>query len=158
MTASEIIKQIQSEYDGELTEAEATSEIDAWVGVPREHVQQMARFIRDTWRPVHLSTITGVDAGRSIEVIYHFVTEGLSLNLRAVVPKDVDVIDTITSVLPSAILYEREVAEMFGVEITGHPDPRRLVLPDDWPEGDYPLRREDAEDDEEEQEDEEDDG
>jgi Ni,Fe-hydrogenase III component G len=102
----------------------------------------------DTWQPAHLSTITGNDRRDPIDVIYHFVVEGVSLNVRASVPKAVDQIDSITRIVPAAILYEREVAEMFGITMVGHPDPRRLVLPEDWPEGDYPLRRDDSGDEE----------
>ncbi len=141
MTASELIEQIEQDYEGELTEARATSDVDGWVGVPPEDVQGMARFIMDSWPPVHLSTITGHDNGREIEMLYHFVIEGCALNLRAAVPKGGDRIDTITPAVPAAVMYEREVMDLFGVSIAGHPDPRRLILPDDWPEGDFPLRR-----------------
>jgi Ni,Fe-hydrogenase III component G len=148
VTASELVEYTQAHYDGELTEAEARSAIDAWVGVPREDVQQMAQFIVDEWGPLHLSTITGNDRGAHIDVIYHFVADGVSLNLRVKVDKGVDEIDTITPIVPAAIMYEREITDMFGVTIAGHPDPRRLVLPEDWPEGDYPLRRDDTGDEE----------
>ena len=148
MTAPELTDYIKSNYDGELTEADAPNDQDAWVGVPREDVQKMAQFIVDEWGPVHLSTITGNDRGGHIDVIYHFVADGVSLNLRAAVDKAVDEIDTITPVVPAAIMYEREITDMFGVAIAGHPDPRRLVLPEDWPEGDYPLRRDDTGDEE----------
>ncbi|MGD9495863.1 MAG: NADH-quinone oxidoreductase subunit C [Armatimonadota bacterium] len=150
MTAAELIEQVRGQYDGELTEARATSKVDAWVGVPPQDVQGMARFIVEAWDPVHLSTITGVDNGREIEVLYHFVAEGCALNLRAAVPKGVDRIDSITAIVPAAVLYEREVMELLGIRMAGHPDPRRLVLPDDWPEGDYPLRRDDVEEEAEE--------
>jgi Ni,Fe-hydrogenase III component G len=148
VTASELIEYVQSNYDGELTEADVRLEHDAWVGVPREDVQKMAQFIVDEWGPVHLSTITGNDRGGHIDVIYHFVADGVSLNLRAAVDKAVDEIDTITPIVPAAIMYEREITDMFGVTIAGHPDPRRLVLPEDWPEGDYPLRSDDTGDEE----------
>jgi len=148
VTASELIERIEQDYEGELTEARATSQVEAWVGVPPEDIQTMARFIMDAWPPVHLSTITGHDSGREIEMLYHFVIEGCALNLRAAVPKGVDRIDTITPVVPAAVMYEREVMDLFGVSIVGHPDPRRLVLPEDWPEGDFPLRGDDVADEE----------
>jgi Ni,Fe-hydrogenase III component G len=144
VTASELIEQIQAQYGGELTEANASSEVEVWVGVPAVDVQKMAQYIVDSWAPVHLSTITGNDRGAHIDIIYHFVADGVSLNLRAAVDKAVDAIDTITPIVPAAIMYEREITDMFGVTISGHPDPRRLVLPEDWPEGDYPLRRDDS--------------
>ncbi len=91
----------------------------------------------------HLTTITGVDVGDDIEVIYHLdCGSGVLLDLKCVVPKKKLSIDTVTDVFPGAIFYERELMEMFGVKVRKHPDPRRLFLPDDWPKKEYPLRRE----------------
>ena len=50
-------------------------------------------------------------------------------------------IDSITGVVPGAAWSEREFRDAVGVEPVGHPDPRRLMLADDWPDGLYPLRR-----------------
>jgi Ni,Fe-hydrogenase III large subunit/Ni,Fe-hydrogenase III component G len=50
-------------------------------------------------------------------------------------------IDSITPLIPGAAWAEQEFHDMIGVEPVGHPDPRRLVLPDDWPKGVHPLRR-----------------
>lgn len=50
-------------------------------------------------------------------------------------------IDSITQVIPGADWAEREFRDAVGVHPEGHPDPRRLLLADDWPEGVYPLRR-----------------
>lgn len=151
VTATELIEQVQQQYEGELLEAHASSEVDAWLGVAPADIQAMARFIMEAWAPVHLSTITGVDNGREIEVLYHFVVDGCALNVRAAVPKGVDQIDTIVPVVPAAIMYEREVMDMFGVVMVGHPDPRRLTLPEDWPQGDYPLRKDDVAEEAEEE-------
>ncbi len=144
MTASELVEEIQSSYEGELAEAEARSEVDAWVGVAPQEIQKIIRHLRDTHAPVHLSTITGVDLGESIGVIYHCVAKGVSLNVHTAVPKGDDRIESITPVLPAAILYEREVHDLLGVEFVGHPDMRRLILPEEWPEDDHPLRQDDA--------------
>jgi Ni,Fe-hydrogenase III component G len=48
---------------------------------------------------------------------------------------------SICPLIPSATLYERELIEMFGFVIEDTPDPARLLLPDDWPDGVYPLRK-----------------
>lgn len=50
-------------------------------------------------------------------------------------------IPSFTDIIPGAGWAEREVYDMIGVEPVGHPDPRRLVLPDDWPNNVYPLRK-----------------
>lgn len=152
MTASELVEQIRSSYEGELAEAEARSEVDAWVGVAPQEIQKMISHLRDAHAPVHLSTITGVDLGESIGIIYHCVAEGVSLNVHTAVPKGDDSIESITPVLPAAILYEREVRDLLGVEFVGHPDMRRLILPEEWPEDDHPLRRDAADESEESEE------
>lgn len=56
-------------------------------------------------------------------------------------PADAPVVETITPDVPAASWAEREVQDMFGVKVNGHPDPRRLVVSDDWPETLYPLRK-----------------
>ena len=50
-------------------------------------------------------------------------------------------IPSVVDIIPGVAWAEREVHDMIGVEPLGHPDPRRLVLPDDWPEGLHPLRK-----------------
>ena len=50
-------------------------------------------------------------------------------------------IPSIVDIIPGAGWAEREVHDMIGIEPLGHPDPRRLVLPDDWPDGVHPLRK-----------------
>lgn len=50
-------------------------------------------------------------------------------------------VDSITDVVPAANWAEREIRDMFGIEPVGHHYPKRLILPDGWPEGVYPLRK-----------------
>ncbi|KUO41002.1 MAG: hypothetical protein AVW06_04815 [Hadesarchaea archaeon DG-33-1] len=89
----------------------------------------------------HVSSITGIDLGKEIAIVYQLDCGRSLLNLKVLVPKKNPRLPTVTDIFPGAVLYEREVMEMLGVTFDGHPDPRRLFLPDDWKEG-YPLRRE----------------
>jgi ech hydrogenase subunit E len=92
----------------------------------------------------YLSAITGVDLGPEageIEVLYHFCSGAAIVTLRLRLPRHNPVVASVCSLLPSASLYERELMEMLGVEVRGTPDPNRLFLPDDWPHGVYPLRK-----------------
>ena len=90
----------------------------------------------------HLSTISGVDHDEFITLVYHFDCEPAMLSLKVDLPKARPIVRSITDIFPGAILYERDLMEMLGVEVEEHPDPRRLFLPDDWPAGKHPLRRE----------------
>ena len=90
-----------------------------------------------------ISTITGVDLKDKIELIYHLWCEklGSMVSVRVQVPRDDPRIPTITDLIPGATLYEREVHDMLGVVFEGHPKLERLILPEDWPDGVHPLRK-----------------
>jgi Ni,Fe-hydrogenase III component G len=86
-----------------------------------------------------LSTISGVDLGEQFELVYHFGHDHGNLNVRTRIPKSAPRVESITPHIPGAILYERELQDMFGLKVDHIPDPRPLVLPDDWPAENYPL-------------------
>lgn len=92
----------------------------------------------------YLSTITGLDLGveaGTIEVLYHFCNAAAVLTLRVPVPRDDARVPSLFSVVKSVSFYERELMELLGVTVEGTPNPDRLFLPEDWPEGVYPLRK-----------------
>ncbi|SMB92736.1 hypothetical protein SAMN00808754_0699 [Thermanaeromonas toyohensis ToBE] len=63
------------------------------------------------------------------------------LTVKALVPSHKPEFPSVTPRVPAAVWYEREVRDMLGLEPVGLPDARRLVLPDDWPDNLYPLRK-----------------
>lgn len=82
-----------------------------------------------------------VEQDGSIEVLYHFAGGAAVTTLRVSVPYGRPEIPSVCDLIPSASLYERELMEMLGVVVVGTPNPQRLLLPDEWPEGVYPLRK-----------------
>ncbi len=88
-----------------------------------------------------VAAITGVDLGESIELLYHIRTHGNIVTIRTEVPKKEARINTITDIIPGANFHEREVADLFGVTFEGHPNPKRLVLPENWMPDLFPLRK-----------------
>ena len=92
----------------------------------------------------YLTAISGLDPGPDsgrLEVLYHFSNKAAVLTLRVTVPREKPVVPTLYSLIPACSLFERELMEMFGVVCEGTPDPRRLFISDDWPQGQYPLRK-----------------
>ena len=77
-----------------------------------------------------------------LEVLYHFCRGGAVLTLRVRLSYQNPSIPSICSLIPSANLYERELSEMFGIDVMGMPYAGHLLLPDDWPNGVYPMRKE----------------
>ena len=92
----------------------------------------------------YLGGITGVDLGVEaglIEVLYHFMSGPAAVTLRVRTPRTAAVVPSICAIIPSATFYERELMEMLGVKVTDTPNTDKLFLPDSWPEGQYPLRK-----------------
>ena len=90
-----------------------------------------------------LQIATGIDTPPGIEVMYHWALDGEDcvVTIRTLVGRDAPVLDSIAELCPAAEWIEREIWELLGVEFSGHPDMRHLLLDDSWPEGDYPLRK-----------------
>jgi Ni,Fe-hydrogenase III component G len=92
----------------------------------------------------YLSAIVGIDLGpeaNEMEVLYHFCPGDAVIALRMRVPRQGAVLPSLSDVIPSAEVFERELSEMFGIEIMGLRNPLHLYLPDDWPSNTYPLRK-----------------
>jgi NADH-quinone oxidoreductase subunit C len=91
-----------------------------------------------------MSDVTGVDygQGRPVEVVYQMfsTTHKRALRLRCPVPLDALEIDSVCDLWVGANWLEREVFDLFGVTFRGHPDLRRILMPDDYAEG-HPLRK-----------------
>ncbi len=92
----------------------------------------------DCW---YLSTISGVDKGGDFEILYHFGDTTGSIHVRTQIPKADPRLPSICGVIPGAILYEREIQDMFGISVENIPDPRPLLTSDAWPAGNFPLRK-----------------
>lgn len=107
---------------------------------PADLVAAVTR-LRDAYDCAFLSTVTGLDKGETFELLYHFASPVAAVTVRTEVPRAEPRVASICPVIPGAILYEREIQEMFGIVVEGIPDGRRLNLPDDWPDGAYPLRK-----------------
>ena len=89
-----------------------------------------------------LCTITGLDTKEKYEVIYHMSDkDGKMLNIKISIDRDNPVISTITDLFPAAELSERELMDLLGIKVEGLVAGRRYPLPDDWPQGQYPLRK-----------------
>ena len=113
-----------------------------WIRISAEGNRKAAKIMINTFN-ARFSTISSVEHSSFIELIYHFAIdeEGLEVNLRTDVLKTNLMVETIADIIPGAEFVEREIYDLFGVAFRNHPNPKRLILSDDWEEGDYPLRK-----------------
>ncbi|MFA5778829.1 MAG: NADH-quinone oxidoreductase subunit C [Elusimicrobiota bacterium] len=87
---------------------------------------------------------TGIDRPDGLEILYHFSDDksGCVISVRVLIAdKERPEIDTISKIIKGAEWIEREMWELLGINFRGHPNLKHLLLRDDWPEKNYPLRQ-----------------
>jgi len=111
--------------------------------VPADKFDAVFAYAVKEMRFAALSAITGLDRGDGVfEVIYHLNQEGrILLNLCVGLEKDKLAVNTVTAYCPSADIYERELEDLLGIKVNGLAAGYRYPLTDDWPQGEYPLRK-----------------
>jgi len=125
---------------------------DPWVVVEADAIPEVAAYLRDDPELAFdvLSNLTGVDwkAESRLEVVYHLYSyrHRHSLVLKVSVPREAPRVPTVAGVWKAANWLEREAYDLLGIEFAGHPDLRRLLMPEDWVG--HPLRKDFVEPDE----------
>lgn len=110
--------------------------------VPQEHFKEVFDYVIQNLQFNFLCSLIGMDAGETIALVYVLShPKGSTLNLQTAIPKNNPVFNSITPVFPAAEVYERELVDLLGVKIEGLPDGPRYPLTDDWPAGQFPLRK-----------------
>lgn len=122
---------------------------DAFCLVKPESLVAVMAHLRDapTLRFDFLQCISAVDwikAG-TIQLVYHLYSydHRHTFVVKAETPRDAAVIPSVVSLWPTADWQEREQYDLYGVQFSGHPDLRRLLMPDDWPG--HPMRKDNKE-------------
>ena len=127
------------------------------INVGRDDVKEVAEFLRDVMNFDHAESVSGVDypQDKEIEVVYHlgsYTDSTLSRQILVLATRaqreenpipgnDATKLPSLREIFYSVEFHEREIFEMFGVYFQGHPDNRRLLLPEDW--ADLPPLRKD---------------
>ncbi len=136
---------INSNVTGASAEFEEREKGDQVIFVSRDHIFDVCQFLKSAqaYEFNVLQVVTGCDYSDRIEVSYILASfvNNLELILKIKLPKSDDhfEVESVCSIWKSANFQERECFDMLGVCFKNHPDPRRILCPDDW-EG-HPLRR-----------------
>jgi len=151
-----IVDKIQNHFSDDI-EIDYIKENRTRINVKKEKILDVAKFIKDETPFDHAESVTGVDFPdeKEIGVIYHlssytdpdYAKQVLALGTRVPreeIPnpgKDSTKLPSLREMFYSVEFHEREIFEMLGVYFDGHPDNRRLLLPEDW--ADIPPLRKD---------------
>ncbi len=136
-----IVQALEKEFGAEVSDVFGETQ----AVIPVENIVATCELLREKFSFGLLSMITAVDYGLQAEPRFHVIyqlnsiTDSLFLTLRVPVSGENPSIPTMTGVYKNANWREREIWDLFGIHVEGHPDLRRLLMPKDW-EG-HPLRK-----------------
>jgi Ni,Fe-hydrogenase III large subunit/Ni,Fe-hydrogenase III component G len=145
MNSEKLTAAIKDKFPGALLSSEQPNPQRLFLTVNKEKMPEVADYLFNTVK-ARLIVSAGTDKSPingTYEVTYIFSLDqdNLIVALKEIVdPADARV-PSLTNIIPGADWHEREMRDMMGIVPEGHPDPRRLVVSDDWPEDVYPLRK-----------------
>jgi Ni,Fe-hydrogenase III large subunit/Ni,Fe-hydrogenase III component G len=145
MAARDVLNSIKKRFDGVIQRVDVPADNRLYLYVQPEMIKEICRFVFRDLDARYVISI-GMDDRQhsdSFIVAHDFsfdrlnVLASIMVNLPASQPR----VDCISDVVPAANWAEREMRDLLGIEPVGCPNPKRLVLPDGWPEGVHPLRK-----------------
>ncbi len=146
MTAEQAIEQLRAALGVAATGEDPKRPLDhrhLVVTVPVDRWVEALQVARDGLGCRYFCHLTAVDwKAEGLEVVCRVenLESGLAITVKTRIARDAPVCPTLTALYRGALWMERECYDLFGIRFEGHPDLRRLLLPDDW-EG-HPLRKE----------------
>lgn len=138
------IDQLTEKFTDSIIEVYQSSG-DTFVRIEADSILEVAQFLKNDLGYIYLSDLFGTDRYTSeerFEVIYNLISfkNGIRLFIKIRCEEENPEVNSVTKIWPSASWHEREVYDMFGIRFKGHPDFRRIFLPEDFQY--YPLRKE----------------
>jgi len=139
--SSEELAPLAATLGGTLTAGPRTTVLS----VPPDRVVEACKGVSSLPGWYHLSTITGLDLGQDIAILYHFWQGRRFVQVRTQVPKSSPKLASISGVLAAGTLYEAEIQDLLGVAFEGNPFlGKKLLLPDAYPADAPPPLRKDS--------------
>jgi len=142
MTRADITQEIAIHFKDEITGTVERSPDKVYFDIRAASLTKVAEYVFHKMK-ARFNTATAIDCRDHMEMLYHFMfdQEDLLVSFRFRLEKPDLVVESLAPLFEGANWCEREIHETMGINFNGHPDLRRLLLPEDWPDGVYPLRR-----------------
>lgn len=134
---------IKERFSEKILSCEEKSPHRIYIGVKPEDIPELVKYVFKDMQ-CRFATASGIDTPKGLEILYHFSDDktGKMLSLRTLIEdKKQPSIQSITPIIRGAEWIEREMWELLGINFVGHPNLKHLLLIDEWPEGEFPLRK-----------------
>ncbi len=143
-----LVDELASTFKDKVLSVDWTTPRRVYIKIVTHAHRDLIKWIREKFPNssylVSIDTIDFIDKGEfeiryKMQVVHNNIK--LTLTIAMNVARDYPRVKTITDIVPGAVLYERENYEMFGIIFEEHPNLAKFFLPETWPEGIYPLRK-----------------
>jgi Ni,Fe-hydrogenase III large subunit/Ni,Fe-hydrogenase III component G len=145
MDAHERLNQLKEKFGAQIVRADFPNDSRLYVYVDPQALKAVCRYVFRDLDARYVISIGADDRPFSGNfLVFHdfaFDRDKILCSIITQIPPDNPKVDSISDIIPGANWAEREIRDMFGIEPVGHPYPKRLVLPDGWPDGLHPLRK-----------------
>ena len=156
VSAEDLVKSFKDEFKTKIKNtriekhaagAKKTEMIHIWMTVDNSVFKNAVKHLFTFEEYPHLAVASGYDMGKTINLVYHFSlypgerARDINLNMTVELPKSKPTIDTISDLIPGALITEQEKQEMLGVKVKGIPKDKRVFISDDFPENVFPWRK-----------------
>ena len=141
MSEEQIVNALRDRFGDKIKEVEVKKERRIRVRISGEHILEVARYLKEEQEFDHLSLISAVEYPERFEVVYHLWSypKKILVQINAELPKEKPEISSLTELWKAADWHEREAYDLMGIVFVGHPNLKRMFLPEDF-EG-HPLRK-----------------
>ena len=156
LSPDQIVKSFKDEFKTKIFDSRIEKHVKGlkktefyhiWIRTDRNLIKDIVKHLMKLEKYPHLAVTSGYDMGDKIELVYHFsIYYGLNgkeinINVTVELPKKDPTIETITDLIPGALITEQEKQEMLGVIIKNIPKNDRVFISEDYPEDTYPWRK-----------------
>ena len=136
----EILNDLKNKFGETIENSTIQRKSRIWIDVPENKKLEVMKYLKENGY-YHLSTISGFDEGNHLGAIYHITNHKIIINLRVRTPKEKPILKSVLALYPVATSYEREIEDLFGIKVEGLPQGRNYPLPEGFPKGVHPLRK-----------------
>lgn len=143
MTRDDLKAYIAANFGDKMTLLES-GKFDPFYKIEAGDLVTLSKSLRDdpSLKFDYLCNLGGTDTGTNFEVVYSLASIALShrIDFKIIMPYENAAVDSVQTIWPAANWYEREMWELYGIDIRNHGNLKRFLLPDDWDQG-HPLRK-----------------
>lgn len=141
MSEQDIVDKIKNRFGDKIINISIPMKRRIIIETSPENYKEIIKYILNDLNFQFIEAISGTDMKEYFEILT-LIGYGISVGVKCRIPKERAEIDSLYDISPGVDLYEREIHDLLGIVFKGNPNlSKRVILPEDWPDGIHPLKK-----------------